>query len=238
MPPAPCEPEVWIVNAGEKGSDDGLSIYGGVGIPVTPDTAAKAVARLQRAFPLMHSYETRRNPQFSVDDFAKRGLRAFVFLSLSFEGTGETTVRAALEPFILGFRRLSMPDAHVFICHSSEDKTVVRMLADFITDRGASVWLDEREIRVGDSIVAKITEGIELASHLVVVLSKHSATAPWVAKELSSALMRQLGQRSISILPLRLDNTPLPALLADVRYADCRNGVETGFKELLDAVSQ
>lgn len=236
MPPAEFEPEVWIVNGGETASDEQLSIYGGASIPVTPDTAMQAVARLRRAFPALHPYDTRRNPKFSVEDFANRGLKADAFLSLSFEGHGETTVRAALEPFISAFRRLSVPDVQVFICHASEDKDVVRMLVEFITVQGASVWLDEREIKVGDSIVAKISEGIDRASHLVVVLSKHSAAKPWVVKELSSALMRQLGQRSISVLPLRLDDTPLPALLVDVRYADCRTDVQRGFRELLDSV--
>jgi hypothetical protein len=87
-----------------------------------------------------------------------------------------------------------------------------------------------------DSIVEKISSGIESATHLVVVLSKSSVTKPWVVKELSSALMRQLAQQSISILPLRLDDAPLPPLLCDVRYADCRNNTQHGFKELLDAI--
>jgi hypothetical protein len=144
MPPAEFEPEVWLMNDGQD-----LCIYGGASIPVTPDTAMRAAARLGRAFPPIHPYDSRRNPQISVEDFANRGLKAHIFLNLSFQDRGEILVREALEPFISGFRRLSLPDVHVFICHASEDKDFVRTLADFVDHHGASVWLDEREIRVG-----------------------------------------------------------------------------------------
>ena len=142
----------------------------------------------------------------------------------------------AIEPFVSAFRRLRAPDARVFLCHASEDKPFVRTLAHFIADHGAEVWLDEHEIKVGDSIVEQISLGIAGASHLVVVLSKHSVAKPWVTKELSSALMRQLGERSISILPIRLDDSVLPILLADIKYADCRSAVDHGFRELLAAI--
>ena len=219
-----------------NGGDEYLLIYGGASIAVTPDTSSYALARLNRAFPDTNPLGSKRNPEFRVEDFRDRGLTADVFLSLNYKDQSETTVRPAIEPFVSGFHRLCMPDARVFICHASEDKPVVRMLAQFIADHGVAVWLDEREIKVGDSIIQKVSQGIESASHLVVVLSTHSVTKPWVTGELSSALMRQLGQRSISVLPLRLDESPLPTLLADVKYADCRNNIESGFQELLDAV--
>ncbi len=136
-----------------------------------------------------------------MEDFAKRGLKAHAFLSLNFEGQGETTVRASLEPFISAFRRLSLPDVHVFICHASEDKDVVRMLAEFITEQGASVWLDERDIKVGDSIVAKINEGIGSASHLVVVLSKHSAASHGWPRNCRPRLCDSLGSARFLCCP-------------------------------------
>ena len=80
MPPAEFEPEVWLVNNGED-----LCIYGGASIPVTPETAMRATARLRRAFPPLHPYDSRRNPQITVEDFANRGLKAHIFLSLSFQ---------------------------------------------------------------------------------------------------------------------------------------------------------
>src|SRR5260370_14323166 len=120
--------------------------------------------------------------------------------------------------------------------HASENKAIASQLASFIQTHGAEVWLDQWEIKVGDSIVQKINDGLSSASHLAILLSRDSVTKPWVTKELSSALMRQLSDRSTRVLPVRLDDSPIPAILADVRYADCRSDQLVGFREILGAL--
>jgi TIR domain len=49
----------------------------------------------------------------------------------------------------------------VFLSHSSKDKTIVCGVAERLRKDGLRVWLDDWEIRVGDSIPAKIEEGLE-----------------------------------------------------------------------------
>jgi len=49
----------------------------------------------------------------------------------------------------------------VFISHSAMDKVVVREVAERLRADGLKVWFDEWEIRPGDSIPAKIEEGLE-----------------------------------------------------------------------------
>lgn len=227
VPTDQTECELWVLNAGDPGEDEHLSVYGGAWIPVTEQNAERELARIQRAFPNL-----RLNPKFEVADMMKRGLKASVFLNLSFEGRGSTKVRDAIEPFVAGFRLLSRPDVQVFICHASEDKPFVRKLSEILRSEGAAIWLDELEIRVGDSIIQKVNEGLQGASHLVVVLSQNSVAKPWVSKELSYSLMRQLHDRSITILPVRLDDSPLPPLLSDIKYADCRSSFEAGVHDL------
>ena len=49
----------------------------------------------------------------------------------------------------------------VFISHTSEDKDdVVRPLATALRDAGLSVWYDEVELRIGDSLRRKIDKGL------------------------------------------------------------------------------
>jgi hypothetical protein len=98
------------------------------------------------------------------------------------------------------------------------------------------VWFDEWEIKVGDSIVQKIEQGISDATHLILLLSREACQKPWVQKEFSSALMRQLSSRSISVLPVLLEDCAVPAILADIRYADCRGAVERGVMQLKEAL--
>jgi len=58
-----------------------------------------------------------------------------------------------------------------------------------------------------------------------------------VQKELSSALMLQLSKKSISVLSLRLDDSTIPAILADIKYADARSGIEVAINQLRCALS-
>ena len=48
----------------------------------------------------------------------------------------------------------------VFMCHSSKDKFFVRELAKKLGDYGVYVWIDEAEINIGDSLIAKIGDAL------------------------------------------------------------------------------
>ena len=51
-------------------------------------------------------------------------------------------------------------DKTIFLCHSSADKGFVRMVHDDLRQMGINTWLDENIIKVGESIVGKVSEGI------------------------------------------------------------------------------
>ncbi|GAK61062.1 hypothetical protein U27_00960 [Candidatus Vecturithrix granuli] len=49
----------------------------------------------------------------------------------------------------------------LFISHASEDNEEVALpLAELLEKYGVRVWLDQKEIRLGDSIPAKINQGL------------------------------------------------------------------------------
>lgn len=61
----------------------------------------------------------------------------------------------------------------VFISHASEDKDeVVRPLAQALRDGGLSVWYDEIELKIGNSLRQSIDKGISASRFGIVVLSK------------------------------------------------------------------
>ena len=216
---------------------DELSVYGGPSIIFPEGDRVRIKARLHRAFPYadLDDCGLYRNLSISlklVDD----GILAHVFLNFIFNDKPETTLRDAISPFVDGNRRLLQPSVHVFICHASEDKPVARALATAMKGLGADVWLDEWEIRVGESIVERIGDALGTVSHLIVLLSLNSVNKPWVRKELSSALMRQLSQNSVSVLPVRLDECLIPPMLADIKYADARGGIDHALTDLANGL--
>ena len=59
----------------------------------------------------------------------------------------------------------------IFLSHGAKDKVVVRPLAERLRQDGLRVWFDEWVLVPGDSIPAKIEEGLEHPHVLVLCMS-------------------------------------------------------------------
>ncbi|MDP3635150.1 toll/interleukin-1 receptor domain-containing protein [Phenylobacterium sp.] len=109
----------------------------------------------------------------------------------------------------------------IFLSHTGIDKPFVRRLRDDLLAHGVPrVWLDEAEIEIGDSLIAKIDEGMKLSRYIAVVLSTKSIDAPWVKKELDVAMNREIATGQVVVLPLLYEPCELPEFLRGKLYAD------------------
>lgn len=133
--------------------------------------------------------------------------------------------------------RMSERRPLIFICHSSRDKPFVRELADRLASDGVDSWIDEMEIRVGDSLHENINGGLAKSDFLVVVLSSSSVESQWVRNELSSAAsLEKLRDQGVFILPALLEPCEVPPLLLDRRYANFAEDRDAAYQELLDGI--
>ena len=126
--------------------------------------------------------------------------------------------------------------ANVFISHRGADTPEAERLAEEIRDVGHEVWLDVWRIDLGDSIVARINEGLEGATDVVVCYSSSGVTSPWMSVEWMSTLARQLNGHDVKLLPVRLTGGDPPAILADLKYADLVKDWEQGVASLLRSI--
>lgn len=126
----------------------------------------------------------------------------------------------------------------IFISYAHEDKTFVNRLARELLARHLRVWFDGWEMRVGDSIIQKISQGIEESDYFIIVLSPESVSSQWVQRELSSGLMQQLNNHGVRILPVLFRDCRIPSLLRDSVYADFRteDKYQDSFKQLVEAI--
>jgi len=123
-----------------------------------------------------------------------------------------------------------------FLSYTHTDKPFVEGLARDLVNAGIDTFLDLWEIGPGDSIIAKINEGIGESDFLLVVLSTASATSKWVSHELNNALMRELESKEITVVPLKIDKTKVPVLLADKKYVDFTGPYDDALNELVRAL--
>ncbi len=90
----------------------------------------------------------------------------------------------------------------VFISHASEDKDeVVRPLAHALQDGGLSVWFDEFELKIGDSLRKKIDKGLSKSRFGVVVFSRVFLTKGWTNYELDGIVTKAVNGEQV-LLPI------------------------------------
>ncbi|MEM1043807.1 MAG: DUF1883 domain-containing protein [Bacteroidota bacterium] len=96
----------------------------------------------------------------------------------------------------------SLREYDVFISHASEDKSsIVRALADALVAEDLSVWYDEFELRIGDSLRRKIDLGLAKSRVGLVVLSKSFMSKGWTNYELDGIVTRSVTGEQI-LLPI------------------------------------
>jgi len=131
----------------------------------------------------------------------------------------------------------------VFISHASEDKLeVARPLASLLLQAGLTVWLDETELVIGDSLRRKIDQGLASSRHGVVILSKAFFAKEWPKKELDALVARENDSTNV-ILPVwhnisAKDIVTFSPILADRLGARTDRGLHSVATSILQAVKR
>ena len=130
----------------------------------------------------------------------------------------------------------------VFISHTSKDKDeVVRPLATALCAAGLSVWYDEFELRIGDSLRRKIDKGLANSRFGVVVLSRAFFGRDWPEYELDGLVTRSVSGDQI-LLPVWHDVTKRevmdysPSLADRVARSTATHTVEEIAAEIVDVI--
>ena len=155
-----------------------------------------------------------------------------------------------LEAMIRGKRELSgtsdddrkggvdKSDPTVFISYSTEDAPFAKFLFKSLEERGIKVWLDEREIRVGDSLTTRIGDAVRLNDFMVVVLSPASVRSEWVRKELAEAMNKEIRQKRVVVLPVIYRRCEIPPFLTDKKYADFTTDSDSALQGLVRSIER
>lgn len=134
-----------------------------------------------------------------------------------------TIDRSLLEPIVRSERALIWPTppilsrprpspekctsavvSKVFMSHASEDKQEVALpLAELLMQRNLSVWLDQWELALGDSLRQSVEKAISRAAFGIVVLSPDYLRKAWPIRELDGLFSMETAANRRLILPIR-----------------------------------
>lgn len=125
----------------------------------------------------------------------------------------------------------------IFISYSSKDKEFARWLAVDLANSGHKPWLDEWDIRVGESIPKKINEGIRESDFVIVIFTENSVCSNWVETEWQAKYWDEIQAGKVKVIPVLLRDCKIPVLLKMKKYADFRASYSDGFENLIHAVN-
>lgn len=125
----------------------------------------------------------------------------------------------------------------IFLSHATEDKPLVEHIYNKLKTKYPELepWLDKYEIVGGDSLIDKISEGIEASEKFLIFLSDVSITKPWVNKELKKAIIQEVNNGNKNfIIPILVNNIiKIPFFLEDKFYIEVGKYTE---EQLIDAI--
>lgn len=126
---------------------------------------------------------------------------------------------------------------NVFISYSSKDEQFASRLASDLRVAGHTPWLGEWEIKVGQSIIEKISKGIDGAHCVIVILTEHAIASKWVEREWQPKYWDEVRSGRTQVLPVLYRDCEIPPFLKTKKYADCRGDYNAGLKDILLALN-
>ena len=126
----------------------------------------------------------------------------------------------------------------IFLSHCSDDKEeYVRPFARALEARGISYWLDEAELRWGDSLTHGMNRGLAISEYVMCFISNAFIERGWPEAELGAALSGQLGGASTTVLPILIADSEVVfreyPLLRDRVARRWEDGIDALVKELV-----
>ena len=129
-----------------------------------------------------------------------------------------------LDEIAVGARLATLtPDAHpdTFLSYAHEDTERAAAIGRLLESNGVRVFRDVERIRPGESITTRLHQVMSVANSAVVIVSRSSHDSEWVDRELRQLVARKQ-QSNLTLLPVLVDEVPLPESIADVFTIDLR----------------
>jgi hypothetical protein len=137
--------------------------------------------------------------------------------TLSYDNNNDMELKASLAPLAAQLSHL-IQRANIirekrtdyyscFISYSSRDQDFVARLHGDLRETGVRCWLDENDLRIGDSLTGQISRAIETHDKVLLILSKASVKSHWVQNEVENALSLEAAQKRVFLFPIRIDDS-------------------------------
>ena len=126
----------------------------------------------------------------------------------------------------------------VFISFAWKDVVRARRLHERLTKRGYISWYAEKNLRAGEDLFHRISEGMARSRYLFVIHSHSHAGGRWAQRELAAAGTDEINSRLTKVVILKFDDTELPYILQSKLYVDFRARKPDPFERLCELLDE
>ena len=153
-------------------------------------------------------------------------------------GMGQTQrIRKITEKPMIHYPSETPSKSRLFISYSSKDSETVNKLAKSLQKVGFDIWLDQKDIVIGQPILDRIRDGVTKESdYVLIILSRNSTVSEWCKLELRMAYEKELTAKRIVVLPIRIDDTDVPDEVKTKKYFQLEITDKGSVKLLIDQI--
>jgi hypothetical protein len=124
----------------------------------------------------------------------------------------------------------------IFLSHKSVDKPRVRPYYDLLSELGLDPWLDERDMKAGDTLHREIADGFDRSCAVVFFITPHFDDERWLAREIDHAIHRKIERGAkFSIITLVYEDAVVPRSLKEFIWVNVVGEVDAT-REVLRAL--
>lgn len=110
------------------------------------------------------------------------------------------------------------PKVFISYNHTAETKNSIRQISDELNNMGLKVWLDEQQIKPGDSISEAVQKGLDESSYVVAVVGPNDKKSNWANRELEIAVSKK--KRIIPVMVNNAKPEDLPDVISNLMAVD------------------
>jgi hypothetical protein len=113
-------------------------------------------------------------------------------------------------------------DRKVFLVYAKKDVEYAKTVADLLRASGFKPWIDIEDILPGQIWKLEIARALSQSSSVVVIFSENTMNSSLSKIEIEELLANRSarGTREVPIIPIRVDQAPLPKELEDIQSID------------------
>ena len=113
--------------------------------------------------------------------------------------------------------------ARVFISYNHQDREAANALALELARAKADVFLDHWAMAPQEEILSRVEQELNASDVVIALLSPRSAASAWVQRELEIVIKRQEAEGRVMLLPVLIEDCPIPQAIAARPYYDLRD---------------